>query len=130
MNDVSIIINGVRYETHDIGVHFSCEGCDLKDWCTKDTNDVFAGSCASVIGSCAVFKKSEQKRNKKSDDWISVKHKLPKRGERVLVCRKLRDGSLFVDIATLEKETDRWWGDDGLDIEDVTHWKKIVLPKE
>lgn len=66
----------------------------------------------------------------KASDWISVENELPKQGERVLVCRKLRDGSLFVEIATLERETGRWWDDYGWDMENVTHWKKIVLPKE
>lgn len=68
----------------------------------------------------------------KPTDWISIKDKLPKLGERVLVCRKFVDGSTHVDFASREKHfhsMDIWYTDEGWDIEDVTHWQKIVLPK-
>lgn len=79
----------------------------------------------------------------KSSDWISVKDKLPKLNERVLVCRKLEDGSTYVDIAQrcriskLLHNIDIWidediWVTDGVNKtkEDVTHWQRIVLPEE
>jgi hypothetical protein len=72
----------------------------------------------------------------KPTDWISVKDKLPKLEERVLVCRKLEDGSTYVDFAMLVSremhlhDIDIWYTEEGWDIEDVTHWQKIVLPKK
>lgn len=83
----------------------------------------------------------------KPTDWISVKDKLPKLDERVLVCRKLENGSIYVDIAQryrtskLLHNIDIWidedvWIDEDFfatdDVcglkEEVTHWQKIVLP--
>ena len=72
----------------------------------------------------------------KPTDWISVKDKLPWLDERVLVCAKLEDGSTFVDFAMRVSrdihlhDIDIWYTEDGFDIEYVTHWQKIVLPKE
>ena len=71
----------------------------------------------------------------KASDWISVKDKLPKINERVLVCCEF-DGELLADIATRVKNDiylpniDRWYLDDGFDTECVTHWQPIVLPKK
>lgn len=71
----------------------------------------------------------------KASDWISVKDKLPKLNERVLVCRKLENGSTYVDFAIRVSremhlhDIDIWYTEDGWDIEDVTHWQRIVLPK-
>ena len=67
----------------------------------------------------------------KASDWISVNDKLPKIGERVIVCQSFNDGSTFVQMATLVKinQTKRWYDDEGFDIEYITHWQKIVLPK-
>lgn len=39
----------------------------------------------------------------KSSDWISVEDRLPKMGERVIVCQSFNDGSLFVRMATRVK---------------------------
>ena len=84
----------------------------------------------------------------KPKDWINVKDKLPKLDERVLVCRKLENGSTYVDIAQrcrISKwlhdidvwidediwiDEDLWATDDVFGIkEEVTHWQRIVLPK-
>ena len=71
----------------------------------------------------------------KVSDWISVKDRLPKTGERVLVLRKVGD-EVFPDIAAYTRRADCVSGyapifylDDGFDTESVTHWQKIVLPK-
>ncbi len=67
----------------------------------------------------------------KKSDWKSVKDKLPKLGERALVCQTFSDGSMFVRAATLVKinENYRWYNDDGFEVEYITHWQRIVLPK-
>ena len=67
----------------------------------------------------------------KSSDWISVKDRLPKMGERVIVCQSFNDGSLFVRMATRVKVSMRitWYDDDGFDLEYITHWTYIKLPK-
>lgn len=74
-------------------------------------------------------------------DWIDIKDKLPKLDERVLICRKLGDGSTYVDIAQrciISKwlhNINVWidediWVTDVVNItkEEVTHWQRIVLP--
>lgn len=72
----------------------------------------------------------------KASDWISVKDKLPKKYERVIVCRRFADNTFFTSIATYTgkeriKEVPHYWfySDDGFDIDGITHWQKIVLPK-
>ena len=77
----------------------------------------------------------------KPTDWIDIKDKLPKLNERVLVCRKLGDGSTYVDIAQryrtskLLHNIDIWidediWITDGVNKtkEDIIYWQRIVLP--
>lgn len=60
----------------------------------------------------------------KASDWISVKDKLPKNGERVLALREC-DGEQIVVVAMRI----RWyWNDDCFDCDNVTHWQEIVLP--
>lgn len=79
----------------------------------------------------------------KPTDWISVKDRLPTLDERVLVCRKLENGSIYVDIAQrcrISKwlhNIDVWidediWVTDGVNKtkEDIIYWQKIVLPKD
>lgn len=73
----------------------------------------------------------------KASDWISVKDKLPKKYERVIVCRQFADNTSFVCIATytgkerIKEVSHYWWySDDGFDIDGITHWQKIVLPKK
>lgn len=67
----------------------------------------------------------------KASDWISVEDRLPEIGKRVMVCQSFNDGSTFTRMATRVKinQTDRWYDDDGFEIEYVTHWQPIVLPK-
>ena len=68
----------------------------------------------------------------RTSDWISVNDKLPKIGERVMVCQSFNDGSTFARMATRVKinQTDRWYDDEGFKTEYITHWQKIVLPKK
>lgn len=73
----------------------------------------------------------------KHTDWISVKDRLPKKNKKVMVCRVCSGKTPFVAIATYtgkEKIHDLdhywWFTDDGFDIDGITHWQKIVLPKE
>jgi hypothetical protein len=73
----------------------------------------------------------------KASDWISVEDRLPKIGEGVLVCKRFDDNTFFIITATYtgqEKIHDLahywWYTDDGFDIDGVTHWQKIVLPKK
>ena len=55
MNEVSIIINGVRYDAVDMGSLVECIGnCDL-------TNQCLWGSCNELLESTQVFKKSDKK---------------------------------------------------------------------
>lgn len=67
----------------------------------------------------------------KASDWISVKDSLPKIGKRVIVCQTFNDGSTFVRMATRVEinQVDRWYEDDGFELEYITHWQWIVLPK-
>lgn len=72
----------------------------------------------------------------KASDWISVKDRLPRKNQRVIVCRTLYNGERVVDIATYTGKDNSvsgiywWYLDDGFDTELVTHWQKIVLPKK
>lgn len=68
----------------------------------------------------------------KAKDWIKVEDRLPKIGERVIVCQSFIDGSTFARMATRVKinQIDRWYDDDGFEVEYITHWMPIVLPKE
>lgn len=57
MNEVSIIINGVRYDAVDAECTYSCEICDLMDVCSVENN-----ICTALnvhIFDC--FKKSNKK---------------------------------------------------------------------
>lgn len=67
----------------------------------------------------------------KQSDWISVNDRLPKIGVRVFVCQKFNDDSTFARIATRVKinQADRWYNEDGFEVEYITHWQPIVLPK-
>ena len=68
----------------------------------------------------------------KASDWISVKDRLPQIGERVMVCQSFNDGSTFARMVTRVKinKNDRWYDDDGFNIDKITHWQEIVLPKK
>ena len=58
-NQVSIIINGVRYDAVEIDIPKTlCDGCDLYKSC------VLADSCENLISLERVFKKSDKKFEK------------------------------------------------------------------
>lgn len=60
MNEVSIIINGVRYDAVDTNDAGWCHCCDLREMCNEYD---FASSelCNDVFGSNKIFKKSDKK---------------------------------------------------------------------
>ena len=57
MNEVSIIINGVRYDAVETKELYSCEGCDLTEMCSKP----LIGFCTDWFLHNIVFKKSDKK---------------------------------------------------------------------
>lgn len=57
MNEVSIIINGVRYDAVDAKTEFSCEECDLLHLCEK----------AQYMCLCLILDVKENECFKKSD---------------------------------------------------------------
>lgn len=69
----------------------------------------------------------------KASDWIDINIEQPRLHTRVLVCQKFSDdGSRFVRFATPVKVIGKivYYDDDGFDIDYITHWQRIVLPKE
>lgn len=69
----------------------------------------------------------------KPRDWIRIEDKKPRYGKRVLVCQTIGEEQ-FVRIATLVASDWRgypeWYDDEGFDLEGVTHWMPIVLPRK
>lgn len=69
MNEVSIIINRVRYDAVEVlekGIE-ECRTCDLKEYCNevdKHSNGGFTAFCAYVAESPRHFKKSDKKFEK------------------------------------------------------------------
>lgn len=62
MNELSIIINGVRYDAVDMGSPVGCSGnCDLDKWC--DAFD-FEFTCGIFNDANIIFKKSDKKFEK------------------------------------------------------------------
>lgn len=57
MNEVNIIINGVRYDAYP--ADNACNGCDLEGFCNRIEFDIY--SCYAMIGANMVFKKSDKK---------------------------------------------------------------------
>ena len=57
MNEVSIIINGVRYDAVDAKTEYSCEECDLRHLCEK----------TQYMSLCLILDIEENKCFKKSD---------------------------------------------------------------
>lgn len=61
MNEISIIINGVRYDAVEMPEHKEgvsvCNGCDICD--LYEVNDIIF-PCSKIIGSNRVFKKSDK----------------------------------------------------------------------
>lgn len=73
----------------------------------------------------------------KASDWISVKDRLPKIGQRVLMCRESCDGLQMVVTGFFIQGKDEWFTTGLWDIDDygycdigITHWQPIVLPKK
>jgi hypothetical protein len=58
MNEVSIIINGVRYDAVEHTGTTVCDCCDLLDDCS------IVQSCDFLIGGSKIFKKSNKKFEK------------------------------------------------------------------
>ena len=58
MNEVSIIINGVRYDAVANILPRDCYGCDLADYCGEIE---FNHTCQAMIGEDRYFKKSDKK---------------------------------------------------------------------
>lgn len=63
MNEVSIIINGVRYDAVHEHRSYDCKECDMKLLCEGDYKFTFPSLCALLGGlSCKnYFKKSDKK---------------------------------------------------------------------
>ena len=61
MNEVSIIINGVRYDAVEATENFHNEPCDkhcdLCEYC-DEISEIFHHVCKDMIGSDSTFKKS------------------------------------------------------------------------
>lgn len=60
MNEISIIINGVRYDAVETTEDFSCESCDLHDHCIElggATQGANYTICILEIGDKKHFKK-------------------------------------------------------------------------
>ena len=73
----------------------------------------------------------------KASDWISVKDRLPKIDQRVLICREFSDGSQMVVTGFFLQGKDEYLPIGLWDIDDyghcdvgITHWQEIVLPKK
>lgn len=66
MNEVSIIINGVRYDAVEQNNPriVGCENCDIKDICESPRGHDFIRLCSCVRGHQVCFKKSDKKFEK------------------------------------------------------------------
>lgn len=66
MNEVSIIINGVRYDAvgRDNPRFIGCEDCELKGFCESPRGHDFIRLCSYVNGHQVRFKKSDKKFEK------------------------------------------------------------------
>ena len=58
---VSIIIDGVRYDTEVAALHNECAECDLKELCEIDNMDGIVSLCYDFLASGYCFKKSDKK---------------------------------------------------------------------
>lgn len=49
-----------------------------------------------------------------------------------MVFQQFNDGSTFARMATRVQinQNDRWYDDEGFELEYISHWQKIVLPKK
>ena len=64
MNGVSIIINGVRYDSQVADIDGECDSCDLKKVCDGCKGDSFNRACLELIHRGYNFKKSDKKFEK------------------------------------------------------------------
>ena len=65
MNEVSIIINGVRYDAVDAySQESSCDICDILEYCEADYHERLRPTCCKLIGENKYFKKSDKKFEK------------------------------------------------------------------
>ena len=64
MNEISIIINGVRYDTYSESTGRECDTCNLKDICNTCPDESFNKVCVELIGLGYNFKKSDKKFEK------------------------------------------------------------------
>ena len=62
MNEVSIIINGVRYDAVENIIPKDCYGCDFANYCDKIEFNIY--TCHAMIGDDKYFKKSDKKFEK------------------------------------------------------------------
>ena len=62
MNEVSIIINGVRYDAVDANTEFTCEECDLRRFCARSQHSCLCYILDIKKKKC--FKKSDKKFEK------------------------------------------------------------------
>jgi hypothetical protein len=70
----------------------------------------------------------------KTSDWISVKNKLPEVDENVMVYTT--KGKMGISSMYISKDQygnilgDKEWRGSNMMTNSITHWQKIVLPKE
>jgi len=60
-------------------------------------------------------------------EWISVKDRLPKNFEPVIVCRRGKDGTI---VEQGFKDAGSWWKVYGTRTKNVTHWMPLPEPPE
>ncbi|KKK78220.1 hypothetical protein LCGC14_2845770 [marine sediment metagenome] len=60
-----------------------------------------------------------------NDEWISVKDRLPKNDDEVLVYHKSKN---IDDIGTAYFKIDMWHWDDYTILENVSHWQPLPPP--
>lgn len=65
MNEVSIIINGVRYDVVEANTEFACEECDIRDLCEK----------VQYTCLCHIFDMTRNQCLKKTDKSLSNESK-------------------------------------------------------
>ena len=93
--------------------------------CGNDFNVIAEIACKNGWSSTDVKPKQAQ-----SPGWINVQDKLPRNANFVLVCRECL-GEKWPSLAAYVRDGDvrHWYDQGGFDIDDVTHWMPIVLPK-
>lgn len=63
MNEVSIIIDGIRYDVADtIHTDNSCNECDLREFCSKV--ELYDYTCDAMIGRFKRFKRADKTKEK------------------------------------------------------------------